>query len=313
VLQIFDYKNGVYAVDAGYERPLLAAIHLVVDSGRVAIIDTCNNRSLDVVLQALAQLGLSKENVDYVCLTHVHLDHAGGAGRYMQAFPNARLVVHERGARHMIHPDKLMESVRAVYGDAETERLYGKLVPVSEDRVTIAHDGERLSFGQRELICLDTPGHAKHHLCYYDPVARSVFTGDIFGFSLREMDVGERQFVIPSTSPVQFDPQAMHASIKRVLALEPLTAYLTHFSQLRDPKTAAKDLHRQIDAYVDITKRAKGCYSAILDGLWELCDEESKQQGWTLSREAMRELLGAEMKLNAQGLEVWYKSQSGCV
>ncbi|MDR0770106.1 MAG: MBL fold metallo-hydrolase [Burkholderiales bacterium] len=310
MLQTFDYKNGIHAVDIGYERPLMVAVHLVVDSGRVAIIDAGHNRGLEAVLRAMERQGLSKESVDYLCLTHVHLDHAGGAGRYMQAFPNAQLVVHERGARHMINPGKLIAGAREVYGDAETERRYGELVPVSEDRVMIAHDGERLRFGRRELICLDTPGHAKHHLCYHDPAARGVFTGDVFGSSFRELDVGERQFVIPISSPVQFDPLAMHASIERILALEPEAVYLTHFSQLRDPKTAAADLHRLIDAYVDVTKRAEGSYPAILDGLWALYDEEAKRQGWTLSREAVREMLRMEMEINAQGLEVWFKSQA---
>ena len=111
-----DYRNGIYAFDAGYVRPILAAIHLVVENGRVALVDTGSNDALPNALAALDRLGLDVAAVDYVILTHIHLDHAGGAGSMMAAFPNAQLIVHPRGARHMAEPSKLVAGVTAVYG-----------------------------------------------------------------------------------------------------------------------------------------------------------------------------------------------------
>ena len=123
-----DYGNGIYAFDAGYVRPILAAIHMVVENGRVAFIDTGSNDSLPNALAALERVGLPAEAVDYVFLTHIHLDHAGGAGTMMQAFPNARLAVHPRGARHMAEPAKLVAGVTAVYGQDYVEKVYGEIL-----------------------------------------------------------------------------------------------------------------------------------------------------------------------------------------
>jgi len=163
-------------------------------------------------LEALRILGLSPANVAYVFLTHVHLDHAGGAGAMMQAFPEARLVVHPRGARHMADPTKLFAAVQAVYGAEEAYHLYGDLLPVAADRILEAGDGFSFNLGNRTLVCLDTPGHARHHLCLLDTRSGCLFTGDIFGLSFRELDVGRRPSVIPTTTPTQFEPEAMHQS-----------------------------------------------------------------------------------------------------
>ena len=201
MIPVYNYGNGIFAIDAQYERPLRSAIHFVVDNGHAAIIDTAHNASVERTVQAAAQLGLKREDVDYICLTHIHLDHAGGAGALMRKFGNARLVVHPRGARHMVNPTQLMAGVKAVYGEAAAERLYGELVPVPEERIIAATDEMPLKLGNRELCCLDTPGHARHHLSFYDTAVNTVFTGDAFGVSCPELDVNGRQSVVVSSSP----------------------------------------------------------------------------------------------------------------
>jgi glyoxylase-like metal-dependent hydrolase (beta-lactamase superfamily II) len=128
---LIDYHNGIYAFDAGYVRPLLAAIHLIESEGRAAFVDTANFEVMPQALAALEARGLGTESVDYVILTHIHLDHAGGAGAMMEAFPNAKLVVHPRGARHMIEPTKLMAGVEGVYGRERARRMYGSLIPTT--------------------------------------------------------------------------------------------------------------------------------------------------------------------------------------
>jgi glyoxylase-like metal-dependent hydrolase (beta-lactamase superfamily II) len=243
------YSQGIYAFDANYVRPQLAAIHLVVDQGRAALVDTGANSALPAALEALRAVGCTPESVDYILLTHIHLDHAGAAGAMMRAFPNARLVVHPRGARHMADPSRLIEGAAAVYGADEVRRLYGEVLPVDATRIIEARHEESLRLGGRELLCLDTPGHAKHHLCFVDGLSGHIFTGDTFGLSYRELDVDGRQFIFPTTTPVQFDPQAMHASIDLLLGYRPEAVYLTHFSQVRRVPEQAACLHRWIDRH----------------------------------------------------------------
>ena len=213
---LIDYHNGIYAFDAGYVRPLLAAIHLIESEARAA-------------------RGLEPESVDYVILTHIHLDHAGGAGAMMAAFPNARLVVHPRGARHMIEPSRLMAGVEGVYGKERAKALYGKLLPIDAGRIIEAHDNTLLQLGSRQLLCIDSPGHARHHIAIVDRQTGGIFTGDTFGISYRELDVDGRPLIFPSSTPIQFDPDEMRASIERMLSFNPEAVYPVSYTHLTLP------------------------------------------------------------------------------
>lgn len=308
------YGNGIHAVDSGYTGPDVAAIHLIEEVGRVALVDTGNNASLGPVQDALAALGLNGEAVDYVLLTHVHLDHAGGAGAFMQAFPNARLVVHPRGARHMAEPSRLFAGVAAVYGAERAKELYGELVPVPVERIIEAGDGHELDLAGRKIRVFDTPGHARHHVCYFDGTSRSFFTGDTFGLSYRTLDVDGRESIFPTTTPVQFEPEAMHASIRRMEAERPAAMYLTHFAQVRDVPRLAADLHRLIDAHVAIAERhaaAPDRKVRIEEDVWALVGEEAARNGWTVPEAEWRRILALDVELNAQGLDVWLQGRQG--
>ncbi|WP_338111883.1 MBL fold metallo-hydrolase [Rhodocyclus tenuis] len=320
--EIITYDHGLFAIDAGYVRPQMAAIHFIVDDGRVTIVDTGVNESLAHVKAALAALGLDQASVDYVVLTHIHLDHAGGAGSFMRAFPGARLVVHPRGARHMADPSKLVAGASAVYGDDAVRRLYGEVLPVAATRIIEATDGLRLPLGGRELVCLDAPGHARHHLCLFDPIAGAAFTGDAFGLSYRELDVDGRQFVFPTTTPVQFDPDAMRATIDMIAALPLSAVYLTHFSQLRDVPAQAAALHRRLDAHLAIARREQAAERAALaegagsratrirEGLTELLLAEAEAFASHLPAAEIVELFATDLELNAQGLDVWLGTET---
>lgn len=304
-----DYGNGIVAFDSGYVRPVLAAIHLIVENGHVAFIDTGSNDALPNALVALKKLGLDVTAVDYVVLTHIHLDHAGGAGAMMQAFPNAKLVVHPRGARHMAEPSRLVAGVSAVYGAVYVQRVYGKIIPVPSERIIEAVDGHVVFLSGRKLTCLDTPGHARHHICIVDDKTGALFTGDMFGLSYRELDVEGRQFVFPTTTPSQFEPQAMRESIDRLLALSPPVMYLTHYGQLHDVAQRGLDLRRRLDAVVElaVAERMSGeaRHGRIKAAMRHYLLDEIRDHGCALSETTLLDLWETDLELNTQGLVLW--------
>lgn len=311
--KLIRYEHGIFAIDADYVRPQLAAIHLIVENGRAAFVDTGCNNSLPNVMAALDELGLAPGKVDYVILTHIHLDHAGGASAMMQTFPNARLVVHPRGARHMADPTRLIEGAAAVYGQEEVRRLYGEVLPIDTHRIIEATHGVIVDLAGRQLCCLDTPGHARHHIALVDHKTGHIFTGDIFGLSYRELDTDARQFIFPTTTPVQFDPVAMHASIDLLMSYRPGAIYLTHFSQILDTAAKALELHRLVDAHVAIARREKNVgahrHARIREQLEQLLLNETSHFGCRLPASEILEIFDADLELNAQGLGVWVDSE----
>lgn len=308
-----DYGNGIIAFDAGYVRPVLAAIHVVIEAGRVAFIDTGSNDALPNAQAALKRLGLAPDAVDYIILTHIHLDHAGGAGSMMAAFPRAQLVVHPRGARHMAEPGRLVAGVTAVYGEDYVRRVYGEILPVSAERIVEAPDGHAVSLAGRELLCLDTPGHARHHICIVDRRTGGIFSGDMFGLSYREHDVDGRPFIFPTTTPTQFEPEAMHASIDRLLSFRPEAIYLTHYSRVGNIPQMGADLHRRLDAMVACAQQAGGSgaerHEAIKAALTNYLLTELRAHGCPLPQAHALGIWETDLELNAQGLEVWLDSR----
>lgn len=302
------HGHGITAIDTGFQRPRFDASHLIVEGGHAAFVDVGTNHSVDRLMAALTALGLAPENVDYVILTHVHLDHAGGAGALIQRLPRARLVVHPRGARHMIDPSKLIAGATAVYGEEEMQRSYGTLVPVPAERVDEAPEGLVLQLGNRPLRFFDTPGHARHHVCIWDEASSSFFTGDTFGLAYPELASARGPFLIPTTTPVQFEPDALHASIRRLLELRPKAMFLTHYSRVEGVEALAAELHAQVEAQVALGQKARGradrsawLRSAIAD----LFRARAAEHGCPVSTAALDALLALDVELNAQGLEVW--------
>lgn len=310
---MIDYKNGIYAVDSDYVRPFLDAIHLIEDSGELAIIDTAHNGAWSQVEAALSELGRKTKDVRWLILTHVHLDHAGGAGLFMSKLPNATLVVHERGARHMADPSKLYAGVEVVYGKDNAKRLYGDLLPIPELRIQVGKHGDKLDLGKRTLEILDTPGHARHHISIVDHAAKGIFSGDTFGLSYRELDVDDKAFIFPTTTPVNFEPDAMHASIELMRSFKPHGIYLTHYSQVTEIDKLAEDLHRHIDALVDITNKAAGQgdtrKTAIQAAMTDYLLKEVRAHGCNLPDAEIKAIFATDLDLNAQGLEYWKQQE----
>lgn len=300
--------HGIHTIDTAFQRDHFDAAYLVVHEGRGAFIDCGTSHSLPNLLAAVEAAGLQPADIDWLILTHVHLDHAGGAGALMERLPNARLVVHPRGAQHMIDPTRLVAGATAVYGEAEIARSYGRIVPVPAARVVVAEEGHRVSLAGRELLCVDTPGHARHHFCVWDAASRSWFTGDTFGLSYRELDHEGRAFILPTSSPVQFEPEAMHASIERLMREAPEAMYLTHYGRVEDTARLAIDLHEQIDATVAIARRCDGepdRHQLLVDALGALYVARLRLQGNPVPAGEVLRVLGMDIELNAQGLACW--------
>jgi glyoxylase-like metal-dependent hydrolase (beta-lactamase superfamily II) len=310
---VTDYSDGISAIDAQFHRPKRAAIHLIVEHGKIALIDTGTASSIPGVLSVLQEKNLAVENVDYIILTHIHLDHAGGASHCMRVFPNARLVVHPRGARHMANPDKLISGAIAVYGETEFKRVYGEIYPIDRKRIIEAPDESRIDLNGRSLLFLDTPGHARHHNCIYDEKSNSFFTGDTFGVSYRELDVNNMEFVFPTTTPVQFDPDAAHASIDRIMRFNPEYAFLTHYSRICHLEQHAESMHELINTHVDIARNAQNYadsiktsrFDAIRAALQALLLQHIRSHGCTMPEEDITNLLYSDIRLNTLGLEHW--------
>ena len=309
---LYRHPHGITAVDAEYLYSGHAAAHIIVYGGRAAFVDVGTNSSVPYLLAALGELGVPREAVDYLLLTHVHLDHAGGAGRLMGELPNAQAVLHPRGAPHMTDPSRLIAGSRAVYGEERFARLYGELVPIPPARVRVVKDGERIRLGGRELTFLHTRGHAEHHYVVVDEAHARIFSGDTFGISYGALKTPRGAFITPSTVPTQFDPEQHLASIDRMLAYSPESMYLMHFSRVTGVPRLGEMLKAQIREFVRFTRAhaedtdpSPGIRTAMLAhwvGLLRL-------QGSTLPAAQIEHALQGDLELNTQGLIAWLERE----
>ncbi len=306
--KLTEFRAGITAIDADYVRPRLAAVHLVVDSGRAAFVDTGTTHTLPTLLATLAAKGLRPADVDWVLTTHVHLDHAGGAGALMRALPNARCAVHPRGARHLAEPSKLIAGSIAVYGEERYRALYGEILPIDEGRLFVPEDGANITLGTRVLELIHTPGHAHHHYCVVDRDHELVFSGDTFGLSYRDLDVDGREFILPTTTPVHFDPEALCASVDRIMATNPRSIFLTHYAEVRDLARLAREMKERVRAFADLGRRhasAPDRATKLRHGMFAMVGGWLDSHGFPRDDARRHHLLDDDVDLNCQGIEHW--------
>jgi len=314
-----DYQaigDQTYCIDTGLYRRGFAACYLVRSRDRLAFVDTGTAHTVPILLAVLADLGLTPEHVDYVIPTHVHLDHGGGAGDLMAACPNARLVVHPKGAPHLIDPARLIAGATAVYGQAAFARDFGNLTPVPEGRVTLASNGMEIDLAGRTLTFLDTPGHANHHGCLFDHHTRGCFTGDTFGISYRAFDTARGPWIFAPTTPVAFDPQAWLSSIDRLMTFGPRAMYLTHYGAVTTTETLVESLRESIRDHAALALAEEGRNDAgrparLKQAVKDYLMVGTRDHGVDLEDATIADLLGVDIDLNAQGLAVWLVRRAG--
>lgn len=307
-LSVTDVGYGIRCIDTLQERPKMACCYLIERGEDLAFVEAGTSHGVPRLLALLDALGLARERVRYVIVTHVHLDHAGGAGSLMRELPNARLVVHPRGARHMVDPSKLIAGASAVYGAEALQRMYGEILAVPEARVIAASDGQRLPLGEGELEFVDSPGHARHHFCIWDALSRGFFTGDTFGLSYRELDTAAGPFMLVTTTPVQFEPDAWRQTLDRLLSYAPQHMFLTHYGRIDDVQRMADDLRNSIARYELIATELAGVqdrHAQLLRAVTADAYAAVRAHGVRLSDAELKAVLGPDLELNAQGLGVW--------
>lgn len=299
--------EGVYRFDSGYVRPRHTACFVVVEAGRVTVVDCATAASVAPLLAAIETAGWDREAIEAVVATHAHLDHIGGMGPLMAALPQARLYAHRRTAPHVIDPTRLEQGTRAVLGDELVDREHAP-APVAAERVVETTDGTTLPAAGR-LQVVYTPGHTRDHQSLWHAPSGTAIAGDAFGIAYPELDGADGPFVVPETPPTQFDPEAMHRSIDRIVALGPERVAPTHFSVLEQPETAGGELHGMIAEYVARCLDADSV-EALEKGTLVAFEQALTRRGRADEADLMRRLYGYDAHLISQGLWHWRSKQS---
>ncbi len=309
-MQNYQYlQQGVYHLDAFYINPGVASFYCIVHQQDIAIIETGTSHSVPYLQQFLKDLNLSVDQVKYIIPTHVHMDHAGGAGAMMQLCPNAQLIIHPRGARHMIDPTKLVAATKQVYGVEMYNKVYGEIPAIDESRVISAAHESCYCLGDRELLIIDTPGHAYHHFCVVDSYSNGIFTGDTFGLSYPDILHHNKRIVFPTTTPVHFNPEALLKSVDLLMSFQPERMYMTHFNILPDPASLVDQLKSSIEDFVELTESIKPVDDSFLPDMIKAMSQLFSEQ-FDISDEMLKTKLAMDLKLNSQGLMVWYQHQN---
>lgn len=303
------YPDRIVTIDTGFVRPKMTASHLLIEDNSAALVDVATSVTVDKILTTLSAHNISHSQIEYIFLTHIHLDHAGAAGTLMSLFPNARCVIHDRGVKHMVDPSRLIASATKVFGEDNMKKYYGEILPIDENRIVSVSETTKLSFGSDKLELFNSPGHAAHHYCIWSHNNRAIFTGDTFGLCYPEL-CSEKPFIFPTTTPIDFAPDDLKSSISKIKNYKPESAYLTHFGRVTDIEDCARDLIYDIDIFVEITQDAKGEAKQIEKELTNYIIKRLKKHGCELSHSYIDEIINYDIEINAQGLGHWYQKHS---
>jgi glyoxylase-like metal-dependent hydrolase (beta-lactamase superfamily II) len=241
--------SGLDYVDLNFlGRPQIIATAILQNASGVALVDPGPSTTLTGLVDTLKRHGIALRDVRQVLLTHIHLDHAGATGSLLKQNPDIEVFVHERGARHLIDPSKLMASATRLYGQ-DMDLLWGEVLPVPASRVKPLQGNELVTAGGRDLEVAYTPGHASHHVCYFDRSSGVAFVGDTAGVRR------DSAYVMPPTPPPDIDLALWRQSGDRILAWDPDTLFLTHFGAFRGARPHFQQLYDRLDAWSALVGR----------------------------------------------------------
>ncbi len=276
----------------------------VIAEEELTLIDTGASPSVPYIKEGLRELGYTLDQVKYIIVTHVHLDHAGGAGLLLQDCPNAKVVVHPKGARHLVDPSRLIAGARMVYGE-QFDPLFDPIVPIPEQLIIEKTEGGQLEIGPTcTLEFWDTPGHAKHHFGIYDPLSKGMFAGDTVGIRYQQLIPEGIDLFLPSTSPNQFEPAAMQLAIDRFQAANFDAIFYGHFGMTTEPKKALRQASEWLVEFVEEAETAFARQESpqeLAVRLQELVREHLRSLGVPDDHEVYR-IIQVDMEVSAMGL-----------
>jgi glyoxylase-like metal-dependent hydrolase (beta-lactamase superfamily II) len=309
---LYDFGYGIHMID-GYDLGMPGRTGIYVITGEaLTLVETGPAPSVPYIRAGLKELGYSLQEIRYIIVTHIHLDHAGGVGLLLTECPHAEVVVHPRGYRHLADPSRLVKGARVIYGDA-FDRLFDPVLPVPEEKLITKGEGDVLDLGGgRKLTFIDSPGHAAHHLSIFDPVSRGWFTGDTAG--VRYHHTADLGFIVylPSTSPNQFDPDAMKRSMKRMAERKPERLFFGHFGMSEEPRNVFRQVAAELDHFMAIGREVmaagKGA-SEMEDRLLQHYQAVLQAQGCGTDHPVW-EPLTLDLKVCAMGVEGYFIKQS---
>ncbi|MDQ0255236.1 glyoxylase-like metal-dependent hydrolase (beta-lactamase superfamily II) [Evansella vedderi] len=284
-------RTGSFVLD---ERP----------EGKVTIIETGPSISVPFIKEALNNLNISLKEIENIIVTHIHLDHAGGAGILLEECPNATVIVHPKGKRHLHNPSRLIQGAKAIYKE-KFDTLFEPVIPIPEDRLREMKDQEtlQLSLG-RTLTFYDTPGHAKHHFSIYDNVTETFFTGDTIGIRYPSIERQGISFYLPSTSPNQFNPDDMLHSLRRIENIQPKQIAFGHFGISKETEKIYSEIRKWIPIFID-----NGVRVVNKGGKWEelrdiLMDEIKKElSSYGLEKDdSVYDIIDLDVTISAMGV-----------
>jgi len=294
---------GVHQLDTllgGWER---VTAGYLVDGPAPVLVETGSQTSVPALLATLGRLGIGPRDLSAVVVTHIHLDHAGGVGDVAAAFPSATVYVHEKGARHLVDPAKLVASAALVYGDL-LDTLYGRLTPTDAARVRVLGDGEVVDVGGgRTLTAVDSPGHAKHHLAVHDSTSGLLFAGDAVGVRLPDAGI-----LRPATPPPDFDLDLALGSLRRFAARRPTGVALAHFGLVPDPLDSLEEAEAVLRRWAEVAEGAWRRGDDIAEALAAAFGHELDGVD-PLHREKLETLNGIHS--NAAGFRRWLEQGGG--
>ncbi|MCY0878287.1 MAG: MBL fold metallo-hydrolase [Firmicutes bacterium] len=305
----FRAADEVYGIDLFEEgRPGRSSAYLI--RGREPIlVETGSANSQEALWSGLAELGVGPEDLRHVVVTHVHLDHAGGAGQTMARATKALLHCHPRAARHLADPRRLEAGARAVYGE-RLDAMFGPILPVAADRIVVHEDESALKTRDRILRFYDTPGHAKHHTCVVDEATRGIFSGDTIGIRYVPSYTGwDFVYGFPTTTPSDFDPEVMLETLDRLEALNLRAVYHTHYGVTEPAREAFQFSRRGLRRIQQILPLLSDAstYEEVAEALGRQVREDLASQGHPGVDVAP---LALDLMLNSQGILVYLQKRA---